>query len=142
MNTDSNTLESTLQPYIPVKSLRRWRQDGLLIQGEHWVKHERGVAYTPAGLARIRADLAPGILPDVLASETVEEPALRAEVRGHCVNPKYLRALVQLPEGSVLATVRLLAAQASASRFRVGARIQVLADDVRPGQFCTREVKA
>lgn len=141
------TPETLLTPLIPVTSLRRWRKDGLLCDPQHWQKVSYGIAYTPAGMTLIRG-LVPGVLPEDDSALQPEESqsvtvSFPAVVRAACVNRKYLRAVILLADGSrILASVRLTHPQASASRFRIGARITVQEDTLTGSAYQCAQVKA
>lgn len=146
-------LETQLTSLIPVTSLRTMRKTGLLRSPEHWQKQGHGIAYTEAGMAVIR-EQAPGVLPETDAAiaeaptqeaEATAEPVvtMRATVKAACVNPKYLRAFITLPEGNrILASVRLSQPTALASRFRVGSHITVMPDTLVGSAFQCSMLKA
>lgn len=114
------TLEERLG--IPRAQFKAWRDEGSLLEGEHWVKEGNAYLVTEAGEAKIMELLK--VTPD-------QEPSLPERVAVVAVQPGAMVRVLRCRrrDTNAMVSVRLLAARTFAAQFQRGVELLVLPTD-------------
>lgn len=101
---------------VPRAALKRWREDGTLLEDEHWLKRGNAFLLTVAGQERVLEMI--GIASPPLVPERVP---VRAQLAG--AMPRILRC--KRESDGVMVSVRLTAPRVFATQFRRNDRLDV-----------------
>ena len=123
-NTETLVRESVLakRMNIPRAQFKQWRENGDLIEGEHWLAEGQAFVFTEAGESRVLQLIA---VPTDTVTPLTKVPVL-AVAAG--VNPRILRC--RPADGSGMVSVRLTGPRVFASGFRRGDRLDAVPTDL------------